>query len=285
MEQRLKYVGLFVKGLGVQVFKHDIASLSAKICFYAIFSMFPLLILVLYGSSLIVPHEPVVKLLLQTLQPYYPDLPNATKFIEHYLDNLETVGARVGIVSIVILIWSATSAFIAIQQSLDEIFEVKEQRSFVARRIVAFCMLFLLVMLAVICSIALTFYPIITDNWTFGPIVSLWVSRLHGLTRVLYPLSLFVTCFVFYRFLPSRRVEINSVILGALSTTVLLDLARTLFVVYASHLVTYHLIYGSLAVAILLVLWMYIALMILLFGAEIAASLERMSQDAGEGTT
>lgn len=285
MEQRVRTIGLFVKGLGVQVFKHDIASLSAKICFYAIFSMFPLLILVIYGTSLIVPNEPVVKLLLQVVQPYYPDVPNATQFIERNLNHLETVGARVSIVSGAMLIWSATSAFIAVQQSLDEIFEIEEQRSFVARRIVAFSMLFMLVTVAVICSIALTVYPILASHGSFGPVFLTWVSRLHGLTRILYPLSLFVTCFVFYRFLPSRRVDINSVILGSLVTTILLDLARTLFVIYASHLVTYQFIYGSLTVVILLVLWMYVALIILLFGAEIAAAVEKIANGQTEGNT
>ncbi|GMA62362.1 hypothetical protein GCM10025859_28020 [Alicyclobacillus fastidiosus] len=48
-------VGRFFTLLAARIFKHDIASLSAQICFYAVFSMFPLLILIIYGTSLAVP--------------------------------------------------------------------------------------------------------------------------------------------------------------------------------------------------------------------------------------
>src|SRR5579875_1931325 len=276
---RVRVFGDFLTQLLVNVFRHDIASLAAQISFYAIFSLFPLLILMIFGASLAVPHQPVVKLLVEALKPYYPDVSNANHFLQDNIEKLGTVEARAGFVSLITLAWSATSAFIAVQQALDSIFEVTAQRSFLARRIVAAIMLCLLIALAVICSIALAIFPMVHLHVSASSFLAAWVSRLRGITRILYPLSLFVTSFVVYRYLPSRRVDVNSVILGALASTILLDLARTLFVVYASHLVTYHFIYGSLTVVILLVLWMYIALIILLFGAEVAALVEKMGNE------
>ncbi|KRW92565.1 ribonuclease BN [Alicyclobacillus tengchongensis] len=276
---RVRVFGDFLTQLLVNVFRHDIASLAAQISFYAIFSLFPLLILMIFGASLAVPHQPVVELLVEALKPYYPDVSNANHFLQDNIEKLGTVGARAGFVSLITLAWSATSAFIAVQQALDSIFEVTAQRSFLARRIVAAIMLCLLIALAVICSIALAIFPMVHLHVPASSFLAAWVSRLRGITRILYPLSLFVTSFVVYRYLPSRRVDVNCVILGALASTILLDLARTLFVVYASHLVTYHFIYGSLTVVILLVLWMYIALIILLFGAEVAALVEKMGNE------
>ncbi|MFB5190320.1 YihY/virulence factor BrkB family protein [Alicyclobacillus fastidiosus] len=274
MEERMHLVGRFFTLLAARIFKHDIASLSAQICFYAVFSMFPLLILIIYGTSLVVPQYNFEDSLVNALKPYYPDVGAANQFIKLSIQTLGSVGPRISIVSFVTLTWSATSSFIAVQQALDTIFELEEQRSFLARRIVGFTMVILLIFLAVISSIALALYPHIAEHVSWWGEVARWAPGIHGLTRVIYPLSLFVTCFVFYRYLPSRRVDVNSVLIGAMTATVALDLARALFVVYASHLVSYHLIYGTLTVVILLVLWMYIAGIILLFGAEIAASLD-----------
>lgn len=282
MVHHMHKIGEFFKRLGSALMKHDIAALSAQICFYAIFSLFPLIILVIYGASLIVPHLQIGDMLMKALQPYYPSVPKANGFIQNTIGDLDTVGGKIGLLSFVTLMWSATSAFIAVQQAMDKIFEIEEQRSFFARRMVAFLMLILLVIVAILSAVTLAVYPLVFERVSWWPVIAQWASALHNLTRILYPLSLFVTCFIFYRFLPSRRVDVNSVMIGALVSTVILDLARTLFVVYAAHLVTYHLIYGGLTVVMLLVLWMYIAGIILLFGAEIAACLERMGQGATE---
>lgn len=277
MGRHLRIAGKFGTRLATNMIKHDIASLSAQICFYAIFSLFPLIILVIYGASILVPNIQIEHLLLQALKPYYPAISSASDFIKKSIENLGNIGAKVGLVSSVTLVWSATSAFIAVQQAMDTIFElhVQEQRSFFARRAVGFTMLILLVVVVLLSSIAMGLYSIFSERVTWWPYVAGWAPILQSVSRVIYPLSLFVTCFVFYRYMPSKRVDLNSVLIGALTSTVALDLARALFVIYASHLVTYDVIYGGLAVVMLLVLWMYVAGIILLFGAEIAANLDR----------
>lgn len=277
MIQYLHAARKFAGAIANNVLKHDIASLSAQVCFYAIFSLFPLMTLVIYGANLIVPNVQIEQMMLQALKPYYPAISNATDFIKNNIESLGSVGAKIGLVSSATLVWSATSAFIAVQQAMDTIFELDDQRSFFARRVVAFTMLVLLVIVAMLSSVALGVYSVLSHQAELLPGVARWLPLLHAASRVIYPTSLFVTCFVFYRYMPSKRVDVNSVLVGALTATVGLDLARAFFVVYASHLVTYHLIYGVLAVVMLLVLWMYVAGMIMLFGAEIAALLDKDS--------
>lgn len=285
MIQYVRAVGKFVRALIANVFKHDIASLSAQVCFYAIFSLFPLITLIIYGANLLVPNAQIEQMLLQALKPYYPAISNASDFIKTNIQSLGSVGAKIGLVSSATLVWSATSAFIAVQQAMDSIFELKDQRSFFARRVVAFTMLVLLVLVAMLSTLALGLYSVLSHQVALVPAVQRWLPVLHAVSRVIYPTSLFVTCFIFYRYMPSKRVDINSVLIGALTATVGLDLARAFFVVYASHLVTYHLIYGVLAVVMLLVLWMYVAGMIMLFGAEIAALLDRTNTENTETTS
>ncbi|AEJ42927.1 YihY/virulence factor BrkB family protein [Alicyclobacillus acidocaldarius] len=281
MRTRFQQAQAFARRLGANCLAHDITSLAAQISFYAMFSLLPLLVLVMYGASLVVPHRIIVEMVLGALRPYYPDLQNANQMLENSLNKLSDIGARAGFVSFLSLAWSATSALIAVQQALDRIFEVGVPRSFLARRAIAALFLVALVIVAVVSALAMAIYPWVVHHIPAGTWLVTAFTRFSGVTRVLYPLSLFVTCFVVYRYLPSRRVNLNCTILGALAATVLLDLARLLFVVYAAHAVTYHAVYGGLTVVILLIFWMYIALIILLLSAEIAWLLEQAGGDPG----
>src|SRR5579875_1617708 len=143
LKKPLLNVGQFIWSLVLSIMKHDIASLAAMISFYALFSMFPLIVLIIYGASVFIPHYHIEKLLLDALSPYYPALPEAKKFIGFYVAHLAATGAKVGVVSAVTLIWSATSGFIAVQQAMDVIWDIHihEQRSFLSRRLIAFSML------------------------------------------------------------------------------------------------------------------------------------------------
>ncbi|WP_304459829.1 YihY/virulence factor BrkB family protein, partial [Alicyclobacillus sendaiensis] len=264
MPSRFREVQAFARKLGANCMAHDIASLAAQIAFYAMFSLLPLIILVMYGASLVVPHRVIVELLLGALRPYYPDLQNATQMLENSLNKLSNIGARAGLVSFLSLAWSATSALIAVQQALDRIFEVTAPRSFLARRAIAALFLVALVLLTVMSALAMALYPWVVHHIPAGNWLVTAFTRFSGVTRMLYPLSLFITCLIVYRYLPSKRINLNCTILGALAATVLLDLARLLFVVYAAHAATYHVVYGGLTVVILLIFWMYIALIILL---------------------
>ena len=268
--------GSFVWRLTVSVMKHDIASLAATIAFYAFFSLFPLLLLILYATSRMLPDSNIEQFLLALVRPYFPALPEAKRLIADNLAHLSSVGAKIGVVSAVILTWSAGSGFLAVQQAMDVIWESPRQRSFVVRRLIAFISLVVLLLLTLLSSIVMAVYPMMHHLPWVPTQVWNWLAVAHGVSRILFPLSLFLGCLIFYRFLPSITPPWWVLVPGALVATVALDKGRQMFVWYAGHLVTYQMIYGGLAAVMLLVLWMYIASIVMLFGAEVSATLRAM---------
>lgn len=58
--------------------------------------------------------------------------------------------------------------------------------------------------------------------------------------------------------------------------TLLFVLARPLFVSYLRRFANYNLIYGSLAIVIIMVFWAWIVALILLFGGETASHTQAM---------
>lgn len=252
--------------------KHDIASLAAVIAFYAFFSLFPLLALMIYAASVLLPADHIGSLVSGMLQPYFPLSP-AQSLPTLNIVHLTDIGEKVGLLSIITLAWSATSGFIAVQQAMDVILETDQQRSYVGRRLIGFGMLVILLLITVGSAIAMALYPAVHAsplNRAMAPLIQL----VHVISRVVFPVSLFFGFLVFYRYLPKRSAPWIYLLPGGFVAALLLDLGRAVFVWYASHLGSYEVVYGSLTAVMLLVIWMYIASMVMLFGAEVSAALE-----------
>ncbi len=82
-------------------------------------------------------------------------------------------------------------------------------------------------------------------------------------------LSSTLFCGVYY-FIPGQHARYSSVLITGMAASILFSLSKTIFVFYATHFFqSYDLIYGSLVIIPLFLLWLYIAVLNLLFCAQI----------------
>lgn len=77
----------------------------------------------------------------------------------------------------------------------------------------------------------------------------------------------------FYRLIPSRYVRLRDAITGALVAALLFEILKRGFGLYLHYFPTYQAVYGALATVPVLLLWTYLAWVIVLYGAEITAAL------------
>jgi membrane protein len=78
---------------------------------------------------------------------------------------------------------------------------------------------------------------------------------------------------LFYRLIPTRPVLIPDAIWGGLSAAFLFEVVKRLFGLYLTYAPTYQALYGALATIPIFMVWMYLAWVITLIGAEITAAL------------
>jgi membrane protein len=83
-------------------------------------------------------------------------------------------------------------------------------------------------------------------------------------------LFLFAALFFMIRFIPAGRVTSISALVGAVCGAVLWEIARGIFVFWVSYVLRLSVIYGSLAVIPIFLIWIYLAWSIVLLSLEIA---------------
>ena len=94
--------------------------------------------------------------------------------------------------------------------------------------------------------------------------------------------------FALYKFLPNRRIRWQSAMLAALVTSVLFELAKTLFTTYVGKFNPGTLYTGTLYALVIIVFWVYYAALIFIIGGEVGRVYElrrvrRLQRETLEG--
>lgn len=102
--------------------------------------------------------------------------------------------------------------------------------------------------------------------------VGAYTGPLVQLAALVPPVLQIVGLFLLYIFAPNYPVRWRDALVGAATAGVVLELLKAGFGFYVTHFPTYQTIYGALATFPIFLLWMYLAWMIVLYGAEMAAA-------------
>jgi len=279
MYLHIKRIDQFIRCLISSIIKHNIVALAAVIAFFGLSAMIPLALLLIYGASIFIPNTSVQNFLSDILRSYVPTLPDTKLYIVENISRLVALGSKqVGIVGVIGLLWTTVGGFVTFQQILDMICEIHHRRSFVKQYLVGFGMLGMLLSLTVITSLATTVSLALVQRILTKGHLTFWLALFHDISRMSFPLLLFITCHFCYRFLPSNTIKNSYLLIGALVSTLGIYLSREVFVWYSLHLGQYEMIYGSLTFIMLFTFWVYIVCIIVLFGAEVAVTLKTVSE-------
>ncbi len=110
--------------------------------------------------------------------------------------------------------------------------------------------------------------------------LGLWQLELSGIAGVLLYLlgvgGLVLLLTSIYLVMPLGRLSVRHALIGGITATVLWEGVRHVMVWYFSTLSLINVIYGSLAAAVVALLFLEVGAMILLYGAQVIAEYERL---------
>ena len=257
----------------IQTFKHfskdNGPQWAAAIAYYSLLSLFPLLLAAIAIAAHFVDQQWAIEQISQLIRGL---VPSGTQFIREVIENIIETRGQVGIISILVLIWSGSRVFGVITRALNIAYHVSEPYNFFKRTLVELLMTFtigILFVLALGSRLLITFIEGIMPFFIFQG-YSFYQFLSYAVPAVLLVLSLFLI----YQYVPRRRVAWWAALAGALLFTSLFLVAQPLFTGYIQTFANYSMVYGPLAILVTLILWIWIAANLLLLGGELASHIQ-----------
>ncbi|MFA7686459.1 MAG: YihY/virulence factor BrkB family protein [Moheibacter sp.] len=248
---------------------------SASLAYYTLFSIGPLLLIVIwcigffYGTQLEGTSAQVE--VFEELQRIFGQ--NVASFMQSTMERMMVqTDSNLGIIiGIATLIFTSTTIFVDIQDSINAIWGIKPKPKkgwvkMIIDRLLSFSMIlglgFLLIVSLLINSIIMLFTNYITE------IIPGITLNMLGWINTAITFLVITTLFGFiFKVLPDAKVRNKDIIGGAIFTSLLFMLGRYGISMYLQHNATAS-AFGAAGSVIILLLWIYYSAAILYFGAE-----------------
>ena len=260
----------------------DSMTYAAAIAYYTLFSFFPLMLILLSIGSLFIRQYELDSAIIQSLRFY---LPVGTELIEKNLRMVIASAGKFSLIGVFLLLWTATGAFVPLEQALNRAWGVKKGRGFLHTRITASLMAFFcgcFVLTSVFTTSMLgrfqTFlHGMTTHELELGELNRWITSTTEIIFDVLSVLASFLlTVFMFaliYKIVPYTRIRFSQVAHAAIYAGLTWELAKYAFTFWLRYH-NYQNVYGSIATVIIILTWVYLSAGILLFFAKYSAQMQ-----------
>jgi membrane protein len=253
--------------------RDDGAIMSRSIAYYALFSFFPLLLILISVSTTVLTASQVQEVILDFVEQY---LPAAGRLVQANIQQLLDSRNAIGVLALVGLLWSASGVFSALYRSVNRAWGNTPADLFWTEKLFALAVV-LVVGLLLVATILYGTAVSVVRGWqleVFGwqPFADPGTGRLVGWLSALIPALGSVAVFTtLYRAIPRTKVRWRDVWFGGLVAGLAWVASSQLLTWYISSFARYSLIYGSVGAIIAFLLWSYVSAMILLLGAEFTA--------------
>jgi len=257
--------------------ENDVMTKAAAISYYTIFSLPPMLLVILYTSTLFYNRAEVEEAIFSQIGELA-----SRDSAEQLVTAVDSLGVFEGsiwaqILSISVLIFTATTIFAVMQSALNKVFKVKPKEvkgwgilELIKDRILSFSLVLgvafiLIVSLAVNAAVGI-----------FGDYLAEQVPAISEfvLTTISFGLSFFITGLLFaliFKFLPDAKLKWKDTIVGAIITSALFAVGKLAIGYYIGNSETANL-YETAGAIMVIMVWVYYASVIFLFGAILTAS-------------
>jgi membrane protein len=263
----------------VREFGHDqCTDLAAALTYYAVLAIAPGLLAVVSILGLVGDGQQLVEDLVSTAAGIVGQ-DTAQDTLKPILDNISnSPGAGLTfVVSLVVALWSASGYVTAFSRGINRVYEIDEGRPIWKLRPVLLVVTLVLVLFAVLIVVAVVLSGDIAEQ--VGEAIGLSAVAVTVWDIAKWPVVLALVVLavaILYYFTPNvRQPKFRWMSVGALLAVVVWIVASVGFGLYVANVGSYGSTYGSLAGAIILLLWLWITNLALLFGAELDAEVER----------
>jgi membrane protein len=259
----------------------NVPFLAGGLAFNILLALVPFVLLLITGLSFLLGSEPAeaattVTELVERLLP--TDAPSAGELLRGVITDVLSTRGAVTIYSAIGFAWFSTRLFGSLRSVLALIFDGSD-RSIVVGKVFDF-------VATIVATFAVVVYVVFSAYLGLATTRGLEILREVGLRdaamggvtyvlgRLLTMTVVFVLFYALYRGLPRRRPTMRIATVGALSATLLFELARHLFTLMVRHFDPSSLYTGTIAAIVAVVFWTYYSAFLFLIGGEVAQAFD-----------
>jgi len=242
---------------------------AAAFGYYLLLSLLPLTLLVVAAGSLFVEREVATEAVVKLVNHYTPltgaQEREAVATIHEWLNARGTIS----LTALPLLLWGAMKYLRTLIRTTNRVWQAKTYNWW--RLPLKSLGLLGITASAVLIGILLPVVARLVQDWLttqlqFPPgVFALMFHLIPGLV-------LFYALIMVYKLAPSRRTRFSEVWFGALAATVLIWLGERLFLVYATDLANFDVLYGRLGGIVAFLLWLYLSSCVGVFGVCFCAA-------------
>ncbi len=252
----------------------DLSNQAAKVAYYFFLSLPPAL-MAIFGLTGLLGGQKAGDWLSGRLSSSLP--PEAGGLIDGFVNDVVHKNAPGPLsIGLLLALWAASNVFTALEDTLNDAYDVTCERSFIQRKLVSLAVLLVCSILFVAGSTTLLAGPAIAKALLLGPAGDLVWSILQ------WPMAFGLivgTFFVIYYVLPNKDQKgcKKTLLKSSAISAAIWILATLAFRIYITNFGSYSKTYGLLGTVIVLLLWMWMTSLVILLGGEISSEMERES--------
>ena len=198
------------------------------------------------------------------IESLIPD--NIARQVLGYLNQFASKASGLGVAGLVVLLVTAIALILTIDKTLNSIWRVRTRRPF-AQRVLIYWAAITLGPLVLALSLSTTAYVFSVSRDVVG----------RGMLKLVFDTFEFVLLAggvaSLYHYVPNTHVKWVHAWAGGVFVAAAIELAKRVLAYYLSLVPTYSVLYGAFATVPILLVWIYVAWVIVLLGAVIAAYL------------
>jgi len=246
--------------------------LAAAISFYAVFSLPPLIYALLAITDRLMDSTPVeTAILLRVRELVGPGASAQVYTMLHSVRDRAPDSGLAAVMALAALVFAATGVFVQIQTALNRAWNVQNTRAvwhdFLVKRLLSFLMILFFACLLLI-SLGLT-AAVSAFGDAAAPYVGPFFEPLAYLADWIVALAIATLFFMtLFKWMPDAKIRWRDTAPGAFLTAILFTASKLLIGIYIGTSNVGQ-TYGAAGALALIMVWIYYAAMVLLFGAEV----------------
>lgn len=256
----------FIRDFVKKTANDSLPAYAAQATFFVLLSFFPFVVLiVMLVSKMSFIRTNIIFQLLDFAPEQFDD------YILYVVDDILYSNTNsFTIITLLITIWSAAKGIQALTYGLNKIYKVEKTKNYIVIRLISslYTVIFMLICIAImiiyifgtrIAEKIIVAKPDFKDE-------TILILSLQGVLS--YILIFFVIILIYYQ-LPGRKGKLKEEFIGAAAAAFAWIAITKGFSFYVKYISKDSYMYGSLTSVVLFILWLYIEMQVILYGAEI----------------